>query len=97
MREGRIETNSICLTKQNDPEQNFSHNCSATNVKYEQCGLMTENIRCKMLKVQERINADGLCSPVSQFILASAKNLYCNFHIIFMYHPLHFPLCTFTL
>ena len=53
MREGRrIETNSICLAKQNDPEQNFSHNCSATNVKYEQRGLMKENIKCKMLKVQ---------------------------------------------
>ena len=53
MREGRrIGTNSICLAKQNDPEQNFSLNFSATKVKYEQRGLMTENIKCKMLKVQ---------------------------------------------
>ena len=27
----------------------------------------------------------------------SCKNTtYCNFHVRFMYHPLYFPLCTFT-
>ena len=41
-RENKIK--SVCLTKQNDPKQNFTYNSSATNVKYEPRELMTKNI-----------------------------------------------------
>ena len=37
---------------------------------------------------------EELCYPTSHFIWASA-NWYCNFHIIFMYYALQFPLCLY--
>ena len=49
-------------------------------------------LRYKMSIVQELINADELYYLLNQFIWASA-NWYSNFHIFFMYHALHFPLC----
>ena len=47
----------------------------------------------QILKAQERINDDQYCYHVNQFILEPA-NSYCNFHILFVYYVLYFPLCT---
>ena len=42
--EGRwIESKLLCLTKQNIPKQNFTHNSSSVDLKFEPRGLMAEN------------------------------------------------------
>ena len=48
-----------------------------------------------MFRVQWYVNLDEYHHLI-QFILAS-ENLYCIFHITFMYHILYFSLRTFTL
>ena len=40
--------------------------------KYKPRGLMAEYIKCKMVKVRQRVNADELY-PITQFILSSAN------------------------
>ena len=41
-----------CLTKQNDSKQNFAHNSSPTNFRYEPRESMAENIKRKMIPMQ---------------------------------------------
>ena len=41
----------------------------------------------EILKEQKRIEINEQCYPVHQLILPST-NLYCHFHILFMYHTL---------
>ena len=80
-----IEGKKDSLAKQNDPKQNYS---SPANLKYKPRVLIAENnnvyrtirkkifalfLRYKMSKVQEGINADELCYPISQFIWKSAN------------------------
>ena len=50
----------------------------------------------QILKTQERIIHEEQCYQINQFILASA-NSYRNFHMLFIYCVLYFPLCTFSL
>ena len=50
----------------------------------------------QILKVLKRINHVEYCYHVKQFILVSA-NSYCNFHALFIYSVLYFPLWTSTL
>ena len=80
-----------------------------TNVNQEPNGLTTKIItfikpkgrkqytccllQYQILKAQKRINHDEYWCHVKQFILASA----CNFHILFKYYVLYFPLWTSTL
>ena len=45
----------------------------------------------QILRSKKSINHDEYCYHVKQFILTSA-NSYCNFHILFMYYVLYFPL-----
>ena len=45
----------------------------------------------QILRLKKSINHDEYCYHVKQFILTSA-NSYCNFHILFMYYVLYFPL-----
>ena len=48
------------------------------------------------LKAQKSLNHDEYCYHIKQFVLTSAKS-YCNFHILFIYYVLYFPLGTSTL
>ena len=50
-------------------------------------------LQYQILKAQEHINDGEWCDHVNQFILEPA-NSYCNFHILFIYYVLYFPLCT---
>ena len=45
----------------------------------------------QILKVQKSLNHDEYCYHIKQFILTSA-NSYCNFHVLFTYYILYFPL-----
>ena len=78
-----------------------------TNVEYEPNGLMTKTVtlikpkgrkQCiccflqyQILTVQKHINHDEYWYHVKQFTLVSA-NSYRNFHILFLYYVLYFPL-----
>ena len=77
------------------------------SVEYEPNGLMTRTVtfikpkgrkkyiccflQYQILKVQKHINHDKYWYHVKQFTLVSA-NSYCNFHILFLYYVLYFPL-----
>ena len=45
----------------------------------------------QILRAQKSLNHDEYCYHIKQFILTSA-NSYCNFHILFTYYVLYFPL-----
>ena len=82
----RIESKPLSLTKQNNPKQSHPF---PENLIHKPRGLMAANnnvyrtirkkifavffLQYKMLKVQERINADELGYPVSQFMWLSAN------------------------
>ena len=50
----------------------------------------------QILKAQKSLNQDEYCYHIKQFIL-TLVNSYCNFHILFIYYVLYFPLGTSTL
>ena len=69
-------------------------------IKFKKSKGKKKCIRCflqhQTLKSKICINHDGYCYHVKQFILAS-ENSYCNFHILFIYYVLYFPLRTTAL
>ena len=68
--------------------------CSCRNVA--NWGYSKSAPTYQLLKAQKCINHDGYWYHLKQFILASG-NSYCNFHILFIYYVLYFPLQTSTL
>ena len=61
--------------------------------------LLQQILNTSPLELMTKNNSDcrtEYCYHVNQFIFAAAKT-YCNFHILFMYCSLYFPLRTFTL
>ena len=106
-----LRVSQLVYQKQNKMiQKKFMSNSSQTSLEHKPRGLRAENnivcntvrqkyicclLRYKMLKVQQRVSVNDQYYHIGQIILALA-NIYCIFHIVFMYHGLSTVLSHLT-